>query len=368
MAIRIPSTDLGEALAAVARACGRQQANPSVLIELSQTSLSLTRATLETAARRSIEVESSIVDAFTLPATPLYDLLQVVSGADLELTLDGRDAVVRVGMFDTRLRMGSAAEFLMPAISEGTIRVRVDGRQLADAAARVAFARSSDEHQPQLVGIFLNAADGRITLAATDGHRAAEARSPATVLSPLNGLIVPARPLTELSGILHMDSAQFELVAPDRLNWLRIQRGPDFVQTQLIDGKYPNYAAVRPTNIAAEAELDKSSLILAVRGCGVFSGESFRVSLAIEEGRLAIVGESTELGSNRASVVATVRPTTGSGRCALNGKYFLDALDACPGATIRIQFESPTAPLTIVPTMDKEFWAATNPIAPAVGS
>ncbi|HCF99153.1 MAG TPA: hypothetical protein DEV93_01250 [Chloroflexi bacterium] len=249
MQSRIGSVELIGALAAITRACGRQQSasfNPLVLVQLSPQRLSITRASIDTVARRTIPVDSDLTITFTLPAIPLHDLLQVVTGADLELDVEERTVRLRVGMFDTHLPKGKPDDFLMPAIDRGSTCVKVDGRQFAQAGSRVAFAKSDNENQPRLHGIFLDARDNEVIVAATDGHRAAEARTQATVLRSLERVIVPARPIAELGSILRVDGVSLDLVAPERTNWLRIESGDDYVQTQLIDGQYPNYSDVRP--------------------------------------------------------------------------------------------------------------------------
>ncbi|HCF99152.1 MAG TPA: hypothetical protein DEV93_01245 [Chloroflexi bacterium] len=102
--------------------------------------------------------------------------------------------------------------------------------------------------------------------------------------------------------------------------------------------------------------------MLAVRGCGVFSPDTYRVQLIGGAGRIVVVGESSELGTNRAELEAAIQPAGATAQCTINGKYLVEALEACPGATVLLQFGQPRKPLTVSPIGGTGFWAATSPI------
>src|SRR3979411_656896 len=199
---------LGQALQVVSRAISSRTTLPilhHILIETTSEGPPLAADNPELGIRKLVAAEVSMEGSTTAPARLLTDFVSTLPDQDLEMTLDGatQSLSLRCARFDTHIKCIEAEEFPPgPRPDEGD-RLEAALDELVSAVEQTQMAASTDEARPVLTGVLVQVQGGNLTLAATDGHRLAVRKLAATGAPELEAsLIVPARPLAELSRVL----------------------------------------------------------------------------------------------------------------------------------------------------------------------
>src|SRR5450759_1699932 len=209
---------LSQALQVVSRAISSRTTLPilnNILIETTSEGLALTATNLEIGIRKLVPAEVAMEGATTAPARLLTDFVGTLPDQDLEMTLDAasQSLNLRCARFDTHIKCIEAEEFPPgPRPDEGD-RLEVALDELVSAVEQTQMAASTDEARPVLTGVLVLVQGGRLTLAATDGHRLAVRKLAAAGPSDLEAsLIVPARALGELSRVLKGEPGKVEVI------------------------------------------------------------------------------------------------------------------------------------------------------------
>ncbi len=108
--------------------------------------------------------------------------------------------------------------------------------------------------------------------------------------------------------------------------------------TRLIEGSYPDYRKLIPSNFASSASLKRSDFVNITKVSSLFARESAgSVTINLEEGpkQVSIRSIASQIGENTASASAEV---AGDGIITLNSRYVLDALNALNGDNAMISF------------------------------
>src|SRR5438094_958222 len=196
------------------------------------------------------------------------------------MTLDAatQSLSLRCARFDTHIKCIEAEEFPPgPRPDEGD-RLQVPLDELIKAVEQTQMAASTDEARPVLTGVLVQVQQGNLTLAATDGHRLAVRKLPASGGAELDAsLIVPARALAELSRVLKGEPGQVEIIISKARNQIFFKAGNSELTSRLIDGKYPNYSQVIPSKSSTKVRLATSELTQTVRAVSLFARDSANV-------------------------------------------------------------------------------------------
>jgi DNA polymerase-3 subunit beta len=227
----------------------------------------------------------------------------------------------------------------------------------------VRIAQSHDEHQPVLNSIYLSMERESIVLAATDGHRVAETQLPTTSGQASVAVVVPARSVSELPLVFGFSDRVLDIGVSPRLNRIRFQSGPDFVESGLVEGTFPDYRKVRPTGPATVVVVGRLDLTLALRACEVFARAGTNpVSLTAHAGGIKVSGQSTELGKNVANVDAEVSGPQVT--VSVSGQYLLDGLVILTGDMASLEIRDQRTPVVLRPIGQTPFWYAVAPRLP----
>src|SRR5207249_10085105 len=128
---------------------------------------------------------------------------------------------------------------------------------------------------------------------ATDGHRLAFAALPLTANLPRQEAIVPRKTVVELAKLLAEsdDEVRIEL-SPTQAGF---SFGSIELVSKLIDGKFPDYTRVIPTQHKNRLQAEREPLRQALQRAAILSNEKFRgVRWVLTDGSLKIVSSNAD--------------------------------------------------------------------------
>jgi DNA polymerase III subunit beta len=296
-----------------------------VLLEADREGLRLTATDLELTIRRRLPAIVEEGGALAVPGRLLLDFVAALDDDRVVLEAPAELLTVRSRSFRTEIQGGPAAEFPPSPEALGGSALEVEAAALVEAVGDTHFASSTDEARPLLTGVELTAADGDLTLAATNGYRLAERRLRCRSDGEGIEVVVPARALAEVARALRDDGGRVRIVVSPLGNQLFVIGAETEISSRLLDGAYPDYRAVIPASWATSVGLEAAELARRLRALSVFARDGAQaVRIATGEGALLLSTRTPEVGTAETAVPARVEGPAASS--ALNVRYLLDGL------------------------------------------
>ncbi|TVQ01005.1 MAG: DNA polymerase III subunit beta, partial [Roseinatronobacter sp.] len=188
------------------------------------------------------------------------------------------------------------------------------------------FAISTEETRYYLNGVYMHVADGEggrvLRCVATDGHRLARIDAPLPAgAEDMHGVIVPRKTVGELRKLLEDDDMEIAVsVSETKVRFAT----PDMTLTsKVIDGTFPDYSRVIPTQNTKRLEVDASEFSKAVDRVATVSSERSRaVKLALEDDRLVLSVNAPDSGAAEEELI--VAYSDERLEIGFNAKYLLE--------------------------------------------
>lgn len=249
--------------------------------------------------------------ATTLPAKLLKDLLKKATASDLVAitTDDGRDTL-DFERVDYSLQSLPAEDFpsLTPPSADQSAVFTMSGADFWDGLDCTMGAISTEETRYYLNGIFFHVYEHgdapQLRMVATDGHRLYRRDFAITDGAVgMEGVIIPRKTVTLLHGMLKGKGCPAKVkieVSPSRM---RFTFDNVSVTSKTVDGTFPDYMRVIPTNNDKLASFDAAGLAESIRAVTLISSErSKAVKMTMSHDSARLLVNNPDAGSSRADV------------------------------------------------------------------
>ena len=357
MRIQTSQPALAHGLGVVSRAVATRHSLEQlrhVHLEADNDGVRLTATDTEIAMICSIDAVVAEPGAITIPHRFINDLVSSLSAAEVSIDVAASSYVAQVHSSDANESsihgMSPDTYPSIPGVGEGEW-VRIVARELREALRHVVFAAATDDGRPVLTGVHFRFDGDSMTLAAADGFRLAVYQmNVASDLQEQLELTVPARALRELERLLSDDDSAVEMYIHDDRSYVRFHVRAVQMTAQLIQGNYPSYEQLIPSEYATRAVLPGDTLQGGVRSAAVFARESSGIIRLVFEGEesdphITLTARAEELGNHRGRVDAVIEGD--DSRIAYNVKYLEEVLDVAKGgasAEVAMETSGPSNP------------------------
>ncbi len=357
MRIQTSQAALQHGLSVVSRAVAARHSLDQlrhVHLEADDEGVRLTATDTEIAMICSIDAVVSEPGAITIPHRFINDLVSALSSAEITIDVAENSLVAQIRASDANESsihgMSPTTYPNIPGIGEGDW-IKIVARDLREALRHVVFAAATDDGRPVLTGVHFRFEGDKMTLAAADGFRlAVYDMNVASELSDRLEITVPARALTELERLLTDDDSAVEMYIHADRTYVRFHVRSVQMTAQLIQGNYPSYDQLIPSEYQTRAILPGAVLQGGVRSAAVFARESSGIIRLIFSGEgsdqnITLTARAEELGNHRGRVDAVIE---GDGsKIAYNVRYLQDVLQIASGpasAEIAMETSGPSNP------------------------
>ncbi len=367
MRLVCPQNQLAANLALVGRAVASRPTHPilaNIRLDADSASQSLGMTAFDLNLGIQVSFAAQVVEAgsITLPAKLLNDIVSRLPDEDITINVDADNTMVSIVCGSGRYQMHGlpVEEFPeLPKIGEDGETTYLPVESMLSGLAATLFATSADETKRVLTGVHLTATADRLEFAATDGHRLSvvqtgflDADEPPvtgdTVATNLE-VTIPARALRELERMLNQQTEGAIAVKFDRANMI-FQSANQILISRLLDGTYPNYRQLIPSQFERKVTLERKLFLSALERIAVLADQKnniVKISIDSTGQEISLSVEAPDVAAGRESLPAQI-----SGEdveIAFNVKYLLDGLKALPSNEIQIQLNNPTSPAVLVP-------------------
>lgn len=298
--------------------------------------LTATDTEVELSARTELPVTEP--GEITLSANKLLDILRALPDkAAVSLTVEDGKAYIRCGRSRFVLATLPAVEFptLEDLPFDGSLRL--PQRALRMVIERTHFAMSMNDVRYYLNGLLLDVGENRLRAVATNGHRLALCDTDAAIEPDgwQQQVIVPSKGVKELMRLLGDTDADVRL----HLGTNHVQATLDDIRftSKLIDGRFPDYQRVIPSEGDYLIIADRLALCAALNRVNILSGDKYpRVYLQMSNSLLHLQAHNPE--QEMAEEDVEVNYQGEALEIGFNAIYLLNALNAIPGELVKLSF------------------------------
>jgi DNA polymerase III subunit beta len=319
----------------------------NVLLRAEGDKLELTATDLDVTIACSVEAKVKKPGASTVPVKKLFGIVRELGNSEIDLEVDDKNVCsIRSGASFYKINGLSADEFPpMPKFKEDK-KVELPQEKVRGMMKKTSFAISTDESRYVLNGIFISLKDHKMTMVATDGRRLAMVDEEVDVSEKSQGeFIAPAKAVNELNRLLQ-DKGNVEIRYTENQASFTLKdekNGSVLIITKLIEGNYPNYRQVIPTEVKERVSLVREEFLHALRRAEIMtSDKSNSVKLTFGKNNLAITANSPEVGEARESIAINYKGKEMA--IAFNPKYMIDPLNALANDEVFIELIDELSP------------------------
>lgn len=326
--------------------------------------LKLSATDLEIGVEAFVETSVLSPGKITIPSRALHDILSKLPESDVEMVTNETFTETVLKCQRSRFNLKSLLPDDFPALPQidtsDSIFINVD--ILATGIRKTIFAASSDTAKNVLNGVRLLLSDGRLEMAATDGYRLAVKKMHTESKNNQGfSVIIPSRALNELSRLLN--STKDEMVAISQLsNQLVFGVDDKVLFTRLIEGQYPDYNRIIPTNLDKEVIFDRVEFLNAVdRVAAISSIDKVNIiKLEISSGEINLSSSTPELGQSSESMEIGYEGS--SFEINFNARFLMDGLKNFDDEKIRFLLGGSLSPGLLKGIDDETYFCMIMPI------
>lgn len=348
MELSVTQENLSKALAATSRLASTRTQLPilnNILLRTDGTRLLVAATNLEIASSHYIGAKIASHGSITVPARLVSEFVNSLPKGTVELKVKGDQLVLTSGHYTSVINGVIADEFPeLPTIDESSsIQYSITAEDFKQSVAQTILAASNDSTRPILTGVYWHSHEGYLYLVATDGYRLAERRLVETKSDV--AAIIPTQTLQEVLRTLTDSIDEVDILFDE--TQVRFRIGEAEIVSRLIDGNFPNYRNLIPSETSTVGVIKKDDFTRITKVAGLFARESgggITLSLDADKNMLSIHSIASELGENTSEAEATV---SDSGVITLNSRYLSDALSVIDGDEIEFAFNGKLSASTL---------------------
>ncbi len=331
----------------------------NVLLHAEDQALLLKATDLDLEVTERLAADVGAAGATTLPAHILYEIVRKLpDGAQVSLESEGEQGQLQLRSGRSRFNLQSLPESDFPDLATGEFGhsfnlAALDLKRLID---KTQFAISNEETRYYLNGVFLHTIDveGHMMLraVATDGHRLARVEIPAPKGSAgMPGVILPRKAVAEVQKLIEDPSAGIQVeISPVKARFTfgdpSAGSGQVVLISKLIDGTFPDYVRVIPSNNDKRLIVERAPFAAAVDRVSTISSERGRaVKLSLADAKLTL--SVTNPNSGSATEELDVDYDSSPIDIGFNARYLLDITEQLDSDTVLFKLADPGSPTLV---------------------
>ncbi|MDY6971210.1 MAG: DNA polymerase III subunit beta [Thermodesulfobacteriota bacterium] len=369
MEIKIDTDELLKCVSKVQSIIERKSNMPilsTILLTAGGSTLHISATDLEIEFQQEVPANVLQEGSVTISGRKLFEILKASKKTDFHIREKDNNWIF---MSDDIARFNLAClpadeypAFIEP---EGMTLIEIEGMTLSEMINKTIYSVTREEAGFKLSGVFTEKVtqDGKIFLrmVATDGHRLSmidRALVDPEALDLGSGVMIPKKGMNELNK-LASEGGPVQIGLKDK-NCV-VKKGNVHLAIRLLDAKFPDYHAVIPTSEGHLIEVNRISLLEAMRKMLILSNERYRaVRITLENDTMELVSSSPDLGEAQENIRVEYKGERLE--AGFNPQYFLDILQSMESEVAVLAFIDNSKPCVIKGEADEGFLGLVMPM------
>ena len=321
----------------------------NILIEAEKNKILLSSTDMDISIVESLDCDVVEDGSTTINAQILYDIVRKLDDNSQVEIISNNGKILTLRANGSRFSLSCLPKEDFPIIEQNNdgAKIKLNSKILYKLIDKTKFAISNEETRYFLNGLYLsiNKENDKtnVTLVGTDGHRLAKfSHTIEQVIDNIAGVIIPKKTILELSKLLSDIDQEIEIIISSNKIIFYIEKLV-FI-SKLIDGSFPDYKRVIPSDNNNNIEVNREKLLAAVDRVSTIANDKSPVikfkllknminlntvsndnSTATEDLKLNYDGDDLEIG--------------------FNSKYIMDIVNNLEDETITIKLKDGSSPI-----------------------
>lgn len=352
MKLSILQENLAQAVGTASRSASAKASLPilnHLLLTTDQGRLKVSATNLETGVNVWVGAKVEKEGSLAVPARVVGELVQSLPPGKLELEVVKGNLNLKSGTIEANLAGIEGSEFPAVPTFPKTGGTSFPAASLAAAVNEVSYAAAAEESRPVLTGVLWKVKGKEMGLVATDGYRLAQKKIALGEAGEDWQALVPARSLSEVARIVADLSSVGE--APEEVklalnrdeNQISFAIGGTELTSRILEGQYPNFEQIIPTEPVVRGLFGREELTQAMRLAVVFARDIGNVvKLRISPDGLELSANTAQVGDEKTQLPGAVEGE--EVEVAFNSRYLLDALGHLSSSQVSFEIKSNLSP------------------------
>ncbi|CAC9557213.1 DNA polymerase III beta subunit (EC 2.7.7.7) [uncultured Gammaproteobacteria bacterium] len=265
-----------------------------VLIQLKDGELTLTATDMEIELRTLKKIQAQEEVSFTTYAKDLIDIIsKLKENTVIEFIIEETKIYIKVDKNSFELNTFNTQDFpSLPKIEDSEV-IHIKRLVLKELIEKTSFSMGNQDIRAYLNGLYFEVDKNNIVVVATDGHRLAIGEIQLTNdLTSKKTIILPKKAILELIKILGKDvNTEVDIHLSD--NYFHLTSDTTTIISRLIDGSFPDYTQVIPTDYENTIEINRQNFLDNLKQALIFVEERTNgVKLAFKDNQINIFSHS----------------------------------------------------------------------------
>lgn len=369
MKFSVKQEKISKALQVVTRAVPTKASLPilnNILLSAENNQISLSATNLETAIKVDLDAVVTEPGIMAVPARILKDFILSLSDETLKFETDKTKLKLKSENSKTVFNGINHQDYpSLPKISRPQDPTAVQSQTLNKINQHVSFSASNDITKGVFTGILIDIQSKDLTAVCTDGNRLSEYK---IQLSNDNNkdlqVIIPAKTFIEVTKIFSTENNNIEIFKSTDENLLIFKSEDILVATRILDGNYPDYKSVIPTDFNLTANFSLTEFEDAVKKTNIFAketdGSTIKLKFDPVEKQIVISSQAEVSGENQSIIAADIDGDLLE--ASFNSKYLLDFCTNFKVENITLKTNSATSPFLFLSEEDKNYLHLVMPL------
>lgn len=320
------------------------------LFDLKEDKLVITSSDLETTMSVTLTPEKSVeTGSIAIPARILVETLKTFADIPVSFSINEETLIVEISAGDGKYKLSGqkADEYPRVPALENTTSIEMKSEVVSNAITKTLFATGNDELRLVLSGVFCELSPDDVIFVATDAHKLVRYRRTDAKSAESASFILPKKPLSLLKNLLAGQDFPVT-IEYNRTNAFFSFQNIHLV-CRLIDGKYPNYEAVIPTDNPNKLTIDRVALLNTIRRVSIFANQStHQVRFKLSGKELLLSSEDIDF-SKESRERLTCSYEGDDLEIGFNSKFLLEMLNNIDNDEVSIEMSAPNRAGILLP-------------------
>jgi len=268
----------------------------NILFEALDDKLKISSTDLEVSITATFDCTVSKKGVAVLPGRILFDIVKELPESDITFEGTASRVEIKVPNGSYKIACASAEDFPKLPVVNTKKEIRIDGSDLVAMIKKTTFACSTDETRPALNGVLWSTKGDAMNMVATDGHRLAKYSVENKKLKGISeDIIIPPKVLNIIPKFISESNGEIGVIFGE--NNIIFNLDDVILTSRLIEGPYPNYEQVIPSENDKKILIDKENLMGAVRRVSILSNSlTHQVKFGVKNNTLTISTTNADVG------------------------------------------------------------------------
>lgn len=312
--------------------------------------LHLSATDLEVGIQYPVAAEVKEAGTMVIPSARLGGILRETADPKITIENSGGTAHIKTKTSKYKIMCMDVSEYPdFPAFNEKK-SISINTAGLKEMVRKTTFAVSRESNRYALTGLLLEIRKKDIRMVASDGKRLAYVKRASNqdigadikvIVSPKSlNLLERIIENEEQSLRIETDETQLKVLIPQK------EQEGIILFARLIDGSFPDYESVIPTDSTKKIEMPASEFFAAMRQVALVTTDKFKATqISLDKNKMTLLTRTQDVGE--AIVEIPVKYEDEPFKITFNPEYFMDALRIIGEDDIVLGLKDKTSPAVI---------------------